>query len=345
MYQNLPFSKNTRLVNSILSSDTVITVEDPTVFPPAPNFATIGTDENAETIFYNAISSNELQNVERAKEGTAKSWGAGEIISRNFSNVDVVAFANNISKIAIFLNNHGNLFEYRKVSTNYNIGKLVQIPNIDDYIYLECVESGTSSLNDITVTSIGQLITDGTCKWLSLDIRDSAPVGTIKQDLVVRNGYLPLTGETKNVADYPRLVNWLVNNNLMNAYTASPESTKFYYADANNITFKLPALSNLFFQCKGDNTLKKVEAGLPNISGTLGNLKSWGRTSAPSSTDLLSWQVNQYSESNKTYETKTSSGVTMYDSLRLDASKGNSIFGKSTTVQPPAVYLRAIIKY
>ena len=90
MYQNIPFSKNTRLVNSIISSDNTITVEDASVFPTAPNYATIGTDENAETIFYNTISSNELQNVERAKEGTAKSWSAGEIISRNFSNVDVV---------------------------------------------------------------------------------------------------------------------------------------------------------------------------------------------------------------------------------------------------------------
>ena len=231
MYQNIPFSKNTRLVNSIISSDNTITVEDASVFPTAPNYATIGTDENAETIFYNAISSNELQNVERAKEGTAKSWSAGEIISRNFSNVDVVAFSNNITMIANFLNSHGNLFEYRKKSTNYTVGKLVQIPNAQNYIYLECVESGTSSGSYITVTGIGQLITDGTCKWLSLDIRDSAPVGTIKQDIITRDGYLLLNGQIVNVSDYPRLVNFLIANNLLNSYTASPDTTKFYFGD------------------------------------------------------------------------------------------------------------------
>ena len=216
MYQNIPFSKNTRLVNSIISSDNTLTVEDVSVFPSAPNYATIGTDENAETIFYNAISSNELQNVERGKEGTAKSWSAGEIISRNFSNVDVVAFSNNITMIANFLNSHGNLFEYRKKSTNYTVGKLVQIPNTQNYIYLECVEGGTSSGSDITVTGVGQLITDGTCKWLSLDIRDSAPVGTIKQDIVIRDGYLLLNGQIVNVSDYPRLVNFLIANSLLN---------------------------------------------------------------------------------------------------------------------------------
>lgn len=343
MYQNLPFSKNTRLVNSILSSDTVITVEDPSVFPPAPNFATIGTDENAETIFYNAISSNELQNVERAKEGTAKSWGAGEIISRNFSNVDVVAFANNISKIANFLNNHGNLFEYRKVSTNYNIGKLVQIPNIDDYIYLECVESGTSSLNDITVTSIGQLITDGTCKWLSLDIRDSAPVGTIKQDLVIRDGYLLLKGQTVNISDYPRLVNFLIANNLLNSYTASPEVTKFYYGDQDDLTLKLPNFNNLFIENGTSNTLQKINTGLPDITGNFSY-------DLPNTTVLRSANYNGAfrgtTNSSNIKKLQSISGSESGDTrVEFKASYSNNIYGNSSTVQPPAVKLLPVIKY
>ena len=269
MYQNIPFSKNTRLANSILSSDTSIIVEDGSVFPSAPNYATIGTDENAETILYNAISSNELQNVERAKEGTAKSWSSGEIISRNFSNVDVVAFSNNITKIANFLNSHGNLFEYRKVSTSYTAGKLTQIPNTQNYIYLECVESGTSSGSDITVSSVGQLITDGTCKWLTLDIRDSAPVGTIKQDIIIRDGYLLLNGQIVNVSDYPRLVNFLIANSLLNNYTAAPDTTKFYYGDQDNLTLKLPNLEGLFFENSASSTLDGVNAGLPDITASI----------------------------------------------------------------------------
>lgn len=343
MYQNIPFSKNTRLVNSILSSDNSITVEDSSVFPTAPNYATIGTDENAETIFYNVISSNELQNVERAKEGTAKSWSAGEIISRNFSNVDVVAFSNNITKIANFLNSHGNLFEYRKVSTSYTVGKLVQIPNINNYIYLECVESGTSSGSDITVSSIGQLITDGTCKWLTLDIRDSAPVGTIKQDIVIRDGYLLLNGQTVNVSDYPRLVNFLVANSLLNSYTLAPDTTKFYFADQDNLTLKLPNFEDLFLENSASNLLDKVNAGLPNIQGSINtdiNPNQSVFLNAPSGA------LNRANYNSKTKTTSsTSTETTIAHTLTFDASLSNSTYGNSNTVQPPAVKLLPIIKY
>lgn len=353
MYQNIPFSKNTRLVNSILSSDNTITVEDSSVFPTAPNFATIGTDENAETIFYNAISSNELQNVERAKEGTAKSWSAGEIISRNFSNVDVVAFSNNITKIANFLNSHGNLFEYRKVSTSYTAGKLVQIPNINDYIYLECVESGTSSGSDITVSSIGQLITDGTCKWLTLDIRDSAPVGTIKQDIVIRDGFLLLNGQIVNVADYPRLVNFLIANNLLNSYTASPDTTKFYYADQDNLSLKLPNFNNLFIEIATSNILDKMDAGLPNISGNMGYVASISMNGTNynnnnNNTNALKWANNASDDptgSQMSLSPIGTSGNKTFHRINLDASRQNSIYGNSNTVQPPSVKLLPIIKY
>ena len=348
MYQNIPFSKNTRLANSILSSDTSITVEDGSVFPSAPNYATIGTDENAETILYNAISSNELQNIERAKEGTAKSWSSGEIISRNFSNVDVVAFSNNITKIANFLNSHGNLFEYRKKSTNYTAGKLTQIPNTQNYIYLECVENGMSSGSDITVTNIGQLITDGTCKWLSLDIRDSAPVGTIKQDIVIRDGYLLLNGQTVNVSDYPRLVNFLIANSLLNNYTAAPDTTKFYFADQDNLTLKLPNFEGLFFENSASSTLNGVVAGLPNITGELkwvtsNPMTAVNRTYELNSSKPLKWKQRSDNYNKVAIDTSTSL-VGCWDVL-LDASLSNSIYGNSNTVQPPSVKFLPIIKY
>ena len=345
MYQNIPFSKNTRLVNSIISSDNTIIVEDASVFPTAPNYATIGTDENAETIFYNAISSNELQNVERGKEGTAKSWSAGEIISRNFSNVDVVAFSNNITKIANFLNSHGNLFEYRKVSTNYTAGKLTQIPNTQNYIYLECVEGGTSSGSDITVTGVGQLITDGTCKWLSLDIRDSAPAGTIKQDIVIRDGYLLLNGQIVNVSDYPRLVNFLIANNLLNSYTASPDTTKFYYGDQDNLSLKLPNFEGLFLENSASNTLNKVNAGLPNITGTVNTVRSMEFNTTDSTSEKSLFWKNDKNQGQHPTLIANSSGKVSSANISIDASRANSIYGNSTTVQPPAVKLLPIIKY
>ena len=224
---------------------------------------------------------------------------------------------------------------------------MVQIPNTQNYIYLECVESGTSSGNNITVTSIGQLITDGTCKWLTLDIRDSAPVGTIKQDIIIRDGYLLLNGQIVNVSDYPRLVNFLIANNLLNSYTASPDTTKFYFGDQDNLTLKLPNLEGLFFENSASNTLDGISAGLPNISGDL-QLNLLGSSELgvvfPRSATGAFYQkepMNQRGISISSY-----GGADQRDrEIGFDASRSNSIYGNSSTVQPPAVKLIPIIKY
>lgn len=351
MFENIPFSKNTRLLSDITSLTTSFTVEDVSVLPSAPNYATIGTDENAETIFYHSISGNELQNVERGIEGTAKSWSSGEIISRNFSNVDVVAFSNNISTIANFLNSHGNLFEYRKSSTAYTIGKCVQIQGIDDYIYLECVQAGTTNSNsNITVTSIGELITDGAVKWLVLDIRDSAPVGTIKQDIIIRNGYLQLNGQTVNTSDYPRLVNFLSSNSLIKPYTATPNINDFTYGDSNNDSLVLPNFNNLFIE-NANIPLTKKNAGVPNITGSLSytyttSLSTTQQNNINNQHKSLKWISTQYDSASIQIGTKAiSDGGKSYVQANLDASRENSIYGNSTTVQPPSVTLIPLIKY
>lgn len=342
MFENIPFSKNTRLLSDITSLTTSFTVADVSVLPSAPNYATIGTDENAETIFYNSISGNELQNVERGIEGTAKSWSSGEIISRNFSNVDVVAFSNNISTIANFLNSHGNLFEFRKSSTAYTLGKCVQIPSIDDYIYLECVQSGTTNSNSyITVTSIGELITDGSVKWLVLDIRDSAPVGTIKQDIIIRNGYLQLNGQTVNTSDYPRLVNFLSSNSLIKPYTATPNINDFTYGDSNHDSLVLPNFNNLFIENNSSALIAK-SAGLPNIQAAwYGSLLTTDSATHPTLSGAAF--VNNTPQNNKT--SMVSANNKGWGPLAFNASFSNSIYGNSSTVQPPAVTLIPLIKY
>lgn len=72
-----------------------------------------------------------------------------------------------------------------------------------------------------------------------------------------------------------------------------------------------------------------VEAGLPNIKGRMGGFYNEMRGE---------FGALYYSETNNA--TKTSSatwerGKTLY----FDASRSNSIYGASNTVQPPAYYL------
>ena len=234
-------------------------------------------------------------------------------------------------------------------STSYAVGDICICTGFDSYKYLECVEAGTTNTMPPANTNIGQLITDNTVKWLVCDWRDSAPVGTIKQDLVKRDGWLKLNGATVNVADYPRLVNFLTANSLLNAYTATPDVTKFYYGDSNNETLLLPDFEGLFIENSASDTLDEVSAGLPNISGVLGWLTSTGMLAQQQANELndnkcIRWKMGSNNYEKMTTNTGNTSTYGCYD-IDFNASRSNSIYGNSTTVQPPAVKLIPIIKY
>ena len=56
LYPGIPFSPQAALTNNIGAADTIIEVSDASAFPPAPNLATIGTDEGGETILVRQMS-------------------------------------------------------------------------------------------------------------------------------------------------------------------------------------------------------------------------------------------------------------------------------------------------
>lgn len=88
IYPGMPFSPPATLADNIGAADTVIPVSDVSAFPDAPNYATIGTDENGETIKYTAKTATSLSGCVRGVEGAAKAWTAGEPIARNFTAAD-----------------------------------------------------------------------------------------------------------------------------------------------------------------------------------------------------------------------------------------------------------------
>jgi len=98
MYPGIVNSPSTTLSNDITNSQTTITITDPSKLPSAPNEATIGTGEDAETITYTGISGNDLTGCTRGFEGTAKAWSSGISIGRNFTNYDYNAITNNINE-------------------------------------------------------------------------------------------------------------------------------------------------------------------------------------------------------------------------------------------------------
>jgi len=97
MYPAIVNSPQTELAADIDASATSITVLNGTALPDAPNLATIGSDETAETILYTVKDGNELSGVTRGFQGTAKAWTAGAKVARMFTAYDHDTFRSNIA--------------------------------------------------------------------------------------------------------------------------------------------------------------------------------------------------------------------------------------------------------
>ena len=122
-----------------------------------------------------------------------------------------------------------------------------------------------------------------------------------------------------------------------------------YGAGDGSTTFNLPNLTNKFIQ--GSNTAGTVKsAGLPNIEG-----KAMIRTGQPYGGETISEEQHgalkgvSRESGNSVWRAaitfvENSSNYPL-DSLYFDASQSNAIYGKSNTVQPPALTMRYIIKY
>lgn len=99
MYKGIAFSPVASLMEDIGAGDTIIKVDSTTGFPQAPNYATIGTDEQAETIYYGGMTGDTLSGCRRGVEGIAKEWQTGELVGRNFTNKDYETLIANINNL------------------------------------------------------------------------------------------------------------------------------------------------------------------------------------------------------------------------------------------------------
>lgn len=100
-------------------------------------------------------------------------------------------------------------------------------------------------------------------------------------------------------------------------------------------TFNLPDFRNRAIWGSNDNTFGYVEAGLPNIYGGISAIFHGN-----SAMDGALRIANSLSKSG--IANGSGSG---YDTLSFNASYSNSIYGNSTTVQPPSVKVRVKTKF
>lgn len=218
----------------------------------------------------------------------------------------------------------------------YQYGDIAYSNNLPSWAYLYCVTAGTTAAEEPSFTSVnamGQYITDGTVKWIVDDIRFNHPVGVVFYDSYLHAGCVKYNGATVQRSDYVRIAKIATDENL---WTESPstEPWKFGVGDGST-TMTLPDFRNRFIE--GSDNSSVIAAGLPDITGwfTSGNNSGW-KPGVDGTTFKITGSSMSYAAALQTGDASI---------INMTLSRGNSIYGASTTVQPPAIALIAQIKY
>ena len=185
------------------------------------------------------------------------------------------------------------------------------------------------------MTKAGQLITDGAAVWIVDDVRDGARVGDIILRPTLRDGYIKANGATVKASEYPRLLAWAQETGMtVTAEQYRTDCSKYVY-DAAQDKLTLPNVTGRVLQ--GGESVKSIAAGLPNITGIA---LSYGVTR-----DNTSHPIGAFAHGEQSIGYLMGRTDENTNKLVFDASRANPIYGRSNTVQPPAISMIAQIKY
>lgn len=202
-------------------------------------------------------------------------------------------------------------------------------PSVGDLVYDangNTIDMGGGQFLSITEIGIDYIITPLVAMPFyrddSLDIiQNESKTETINN--IVITYYLADDGHKICLADQ--------ENNVISLYNATGV-TWYYILDTTNSRFKLPR-TKFGFTGMRDGVGKFLEAGLPNITGEFWNFQGSNKSSTGSGSSGV-FTI-----------TRTDAGWTGGDSdnskykVDFSASRSSSIYGKSTTVQPPATQM------
>lgn len=182
----------------------------------------------------------------------------------------------------------------------------------------------------------GVILTDGMVVWIIDDLRDGTPVGAVRGSLYLPAGYVKANGATVQRADYPRLVALADKHNL---WTDDVTANAGLFGRGDSVaTMVLPNWAGRMVQLAGDGAGATVAAGLPNISGWL-----W----AGHNRDFVQGENNAFSviieDYNSVLYSKGDWGG--HNKWTFNAKESNPVYGRSDTVQPPAIKLIPVIRY
>lgn len=169
---------------------------------------------------------------------------------------------------------------------------------------------------------------------------DIVSVGDIAFRYKLAPGWVKLNGATVKRSDYPRLVQFATDNGL---WTSAPGSNPQLFGQGDgSTTMVLPDYRNRVIQ--GGDTVGVKSAGLPNITGI--GYDAIAKTDVDAFNSSTSGAIGcKYYSNSRAGDGGTGVYNGAFGSLSFDASLSNSIYGKSDTVQPPAIVLIPQIKY
>lgn len=189
-------------------------------------------------------------------------------------------------------------------------------------------EAGTDDAAPMTALKVKQAITAQV---------QGIPIGDVVYRPFLMDGYVKANGATVNRADYPNLVAFATEHSL---WTSNPSNEPWKYGQGDgSTTMVLPDYRNRVIQ--GGDTTKTITAGLPNITGSFQGTQN--DEGAGANQFSGAFYAGAFSTSYKYAAISSASNANT--KKQFDASKSNIIYGKSSTVQPPAMVLIPQIKY
>lgn len=170
---------------------------------------------------------------------------------------------------------------------------------------------------------------------------DTTNVGYITWQMCLMRNYLKLNGMplVNASVDYADLLQFAVDHELITTDTA--DKALFKYDEAEDV-LTLPDYMDLCLQ--GGTMVKTEQAGLPNITGTFGCSDDGDTGSMYVYTDDTTGAFD-YTQVEKGSFFATNGSNTGRNVIDFDASRSSTVYGTSTTVQPPAIKLIPQIKY
>lgn len=161
-------------------------------------------------------------------------------------------------------------------------------------------------------------------------------VGDVMYRPYLASGFVKANGATVKRTAYPDLVKFISEHDL---WTTDPKNNPWKYGIGDgSTTMVLPDYRNRTIW--GGDSAGELQAGLPNITGTfcIRNNEGYRANNNPPTGVFKEVKRGMRSEGNA----DDNSLDKIYD---FNASRSSAVYGKSSTVQPPAIQLIPQIKY